>query len=266
MNLLLSPWLKLAIALLPVFSFLMPAPGAHPSVGPRPRAAAGDVREEINKTITLAPGSQVTIRGINGGVEIETWNGNQAEIHIEITASSREALERRPLLVENTADSLTIRTLRGDDGDDDRGYVRHRVRLRLPTSIHLKASSVNGGLEVGEITGAVAISSINGGVRVAQAGSATEITSVNGRVTVSLTSLGDQGLRISSINGGIELRLPATTNAELEVRSVNGGVDTDFPVAVTGMQRRGELRGTLGSGGARIAITSVNGGVHLKRL
>jgi len=263
MSTLRSPWLKRAAAQLPVLSLLMPVAYAGPRVAP----SVGDVREEINKTVTLAPGSQVTIRGINGGVTIETGNGNQAEIHIQITASDREALERRPLLVEDTPNSLTIRTENRDDHDDyHHGHVRHQVRLRVPNSIHLKVSSVNGGVEVGEITGSLAVSSVNGGVRVAQAGSASELHSINGRVSVSLTSLGDQGLRISSINGGLELRIPATTNAELDVRSVNGGVDSDLPLTVTGTQRRGELRGTIGSGGARIDISSVNGGIHLKRL
>jgi len=257
-----SPWLKRAAGQLPVLSLLVPLSYASLEAAP----LTADVREEINKTITLNPNSQVTIRGINGSVEIETWNSGQAEINITITASDRGALERRPLLVENTPSSLTIHTEELDEGGHHRGNVRHHVRLRLPNSIHLKVSSVNGRVEVGEITGSVAISSINGGVRVAHAGSASQISSVNGGVSISLGSLGEQGLRVSSINGGIELRIPAATNAELEVRSVNGGVDADFPMTITGRQKHGELRGTLGSGGARIDISSVNGGVRLRKL
>jgi hypothetical protein len=263
MYLLISPWLKMVAACLPVLGWLSPAPFAELTAAPQ---SAGDIREESNKTITLAPGSQVAIRGINGGVTIETWNSQQAEIHIIITASDREAMERRPLLVEDTPNSLTIRTEEQRGYGRERGYVRHQVRLRLPQSIDLKVSSVNGGVEVGAITGSLALSSINGGARVAQAGSASEIASVNGRVSVALTRLGEQGLRISSINGGIDLRLPAEVNAELEIRSINGGIDSDLPITVTNVMRRGELRGTLGAGGARIHITSVNGGVHLKRL
>jgi DUF4097 and DUF4098 domain-containing protein YvlB len=249
----------LAAALLPAFGWLWSASSISP--------VQGDVREEINKTVALAPGSQVIIRGINGSVNIETWNSNQAEIHIEITASSREELERRPLLVENTPNSLTIRTeerWREEGGRE--GRVRHRVRLKLPASINLKASSINGGLEVGAISGSVAVSSVNGGVRIVQAGSATELTSINGRVSIALTELGSEGLRVSSINGGLELGFAETINAEIEVRSVNGGLNTDFPVAVRGEQRRGELSGTIGAGGPRIEIRSVNGGIRLKKL
>jgi hypothetical protein len=66
---------------------------------------AVDVTEQINKTITLAPGSNVRISGINGSVTIETLDGDKGEINITIRASDREAMERRPwwLRIRRTA-------------------------------------------------------------------------------------------------------------------------------------------------------------------
>jgi DUF4097 and DUF4098 domain-containing protein YvlB len=228
----------------------------------------GDVTEQINKTITLAPGSNVTIRGINGRVNIETWDSDKAEINITIKASDREALERRPILVDNTPNSLTIRTVEDREGRrwrGERGWVRHEVNLKLPKSINLKISSVNGTVGVGAITGEVAVSSVNGRVDVAQAGTATELSSINGRVSLSLLRLGEGGLRVSSVNGGVEIGLPASTNAEVDVRSVNGGIDSDLPITVQGEMKRGQMRGTIGAGGPQITVTSVNGGVTLRR-
>lgn len=269
MHLLLAHCLKLAMTLLPVLAWLTPAPCADERA-PLAYPAPQEVREEVNKTITLAPGSQVALSGINGGVKIETWNGNQAEIHITITASDRAAFDRRPLLVEDSGNSLTIRTDdrrdRDRDHDRDRGYVRHQVLLRLPNSINLNVNGVNGGVEVGQITGTVGINGINGTVSVAQAGRATKLTGINGHVSVALTSLGEDGLHISGINGGVELRIPANTNAELDVRGTNGGVDSELQMMTTGTPRRGELRGTIGSGGPRIDVSGVNGGIRIKRL
>ncbi|MCI0524786.1 MAG: hypothetical protein L0Y75_05935, partial [Acidobacteria bacterium] len=227
-----------------------------------------DVTDQINKTITLAPGSNVTIRSINGRVNIETWDGEKAEINIVIKASDREAMERRPILVDNTPNSLIIRVeedREGRRGGWDRGWVRHEVNLKLPKSINLKISSVNGAVGVGAITGEVGVSSVNGRVEVAQAGTATGLSSINGRVTLSLLRLGEGGLRVSSVNGGVEIGLPSATNAEVDVRSVNGGIDSDLPITVVGEMKRGQLRGTIGSGGPQITITSVNGGVTLRR-
>ena len=232
-------------------------------------SATGDVTDQINKTVTLTPGSNVRVSGINGSVTAETWDGDRAEINITIKASDREAMERRPIIVENTPNSLTIRTIEDRESKKwgwDRGWVRHEVRLKLPRSINLKVSSVNGVVNVGQITGEVGVSSVNGRVDVAQAGTATEISSINGRTTISLMRLGESGLRVSSVNGGVEIGLPSNTNANIDVRSVNGGIDSDLPITVVGEMKRGQLQGTIGSGGPQITISSVNGGVVLRRI
>lgn len=230
------------------------------------QTASGDVAEQVNKTITLAPSSQVRISGINGRVSIETSDSNQAEINISIRASSREAMEQRPLIIDHTADSLTIRTEQDREGKRwDRGWVRHEVRLRLPREISLKTSGVNGAVDVGQITGTVEVSGVNGRVDVAQAGTATQLSGINGRTSVALLRLGDGGLRVSGINGGVEIGLPVTTNAEIDVSGTNGGVNSDLPITVIGEMKRGQLRGTLGAGGPAIKVSGVNGGVTLRR-
>jgi hypothetical protein len=229
-----------------------------------------DVTNQINKTVTLAPGSNVKIQSINGLVSIETWDGNQAEINITVRASDTVAMERRPIIIENTPNSLTIRVEEDNDREGrrrgaDRGWVRHEARLKLPKSVNLKVSSVNGKVDVGAITGEVGVSSVNGGVVVAQAGTATELSSINGGISVSLLRLGEGGLRVHSVNGGVKIGLPSETNAEIDVHSINGGINSDLQITVVGEMKRGQLRGRVGDGGPPISITSVNGGVELRR-
>lgn len=226
----------------------------------------GEVREQINRSVPLTSGAQVTIKGINGAVTIETLEGAEtAELDITIRASDREALVRRPLIIEEGDNRLTIRTEDQHDRGRRREWVNHRVRLRLPRDVNLGISSVNGGITVGAIGGDISIASINGRVRVDQAGSATEIKSVNGGVSISLDHLGNSGLKVSSVNGGVELGFGSALNAQLEVRGVNGSINSEFPLTVQGEVKRGELSGAIGAGGAPISITSVNGGVQIRR-
>ncbi len=230
-------------------------------------AAAGDVQDQINKTLTLSPGTDVRVSSFNGSVKIETWDSDRAEINIQVKASDREAMDRRPVIIEHNGNSLVIRTENDREGGKwgrDHGWVHHEVNLRLPRAISLKVSSINGSVHAGQITGAVAVSSVNGSVQIAQAGTATTLTSINGRVSVSVGRIGEGGLRVSSINGGVEIGLPQSTNADVEVRSVNGGINTDIPINILGEMKRGQLTGKLGSGGARIEVNSVNGGVTLR--
>lgn len=227
----------------------------------------GDVQDQINKTVTLGPGADVRVSGFNGHVKIETSDTDRAEIHIQVRASSQEAMDRKAVIIDHTGNTLTIRTENDREGKGhwDRGWVRHEVNLRLPRSISLKVSSINGGVNVGQITGEIGVSSVNGRVEIAQAGTATELSSINGHTSISVRRIGEGGLRVSSINGGVEINLPESTNADVEVRSVNGGIDTDLPINVVGEMKRGQLTGKIGSGGARISVTSVNGGVALRR-
>jgi DUF4097 and DUF4098 domain-containing protein YvlB len=224
-----------------------------------------EVTEEINKTVTLAPGSSVRVSGINGPVTVETGEGDRAEIEIRIKAASREAMERKPLRIENTPNSLTIRTVEEREGKRDRDWVKHDVHLRLPRDLSMNISGVNGTVDVGPIDGGIVISGINGRVDVAQAGSATNLSGINGGIKISLTSLGEGGLSVSGINGGVEIGFPASIDADVDVSTVNGPVDSDLPITLLGELKRGQLKGTIGSGGKRIAISAINGRVQLRR-
>jgi hypothetical protein len=230
--------------------------------------SSGDVTSQINKTITLAPGSNVKVGIISGDINIETWDSDRGEINITIKASDTAAMERQPIIVEDTPNSLTIRVEDDKEGrrrGRERGWVSHDVRLKLPKSINLKVSSVNGAIDVGAITGEVTGSSVNGGIVIAQAGTATQLSSVNGSISISLLRLGESGLRVSTVNGGVKIGLPPETNAEIDFRSVNGSVNSDLPITVIGEVKRHELRGRIGDGGPQITINSVNGGVTLRR-
>jgi hypothetical protein len=56
-------------------------------------------RDEFTQSYTLAPGAVVTVNDISGPVEIETWDGKTAEVHVVRSAPSREELERKKIVV-----------------------------------------------------------------------------------------------------------------------------------------------------------------------
>ena len=68
-----------------------------------------DVRQEIRETYVLSPGARVELSGLNGPVKIETSDNSKAEVYIERTASTQEALDRRKVIVEADSNSLRIR-------------------------------------------------------------------------------------------------------------------------------------------------------------
>ncbi len=225
-------------------------------------------KEEIKQTYQLASGAQVDVSGINGTVDIETANGNTAEVHIIRSARTKEDLQYHKIIIEPSANKLVIR----GENKKERGYegrnrnVRHEVILRLPRQIQLATSGVNGRVTVGEIDGPINISGINGRVEVAQAAGYSTLSGINGRVKVTLTRMNERGIQISGINGGVELAFTDSLNADLDVSGINGSVDAaDFPLTIQGKMERHSFRAKIGSGGAPINVSGVNGKVRITR-
>ena len=232
------------------------------------QSTGAEVRDEIRKTVELSPGARVDVSGINGAVTIETSDTRTAEIHIERTAESQEALNRRKIVINHTADSLSIK---GEKEGSVLGRIfgsnpKEKVTLRLPRQIALNTSGVNGAVKVGEIDGPVDISGINGRVDVAEASGSANFSGINGQVSFALKGLGKAGIEISGINGNIELRLSESVNADLEASGMNGVVTSELANVIVDKTSRGNYTARIGSGGAPISASGINGNIRLKGL
>lgn len=218
-------------------------------------------RDEIRKSVEVAPGSRVEVSGINGAVTVETTSGSTAEIHIVRSARTREDLNRRRVLIEEGPGALKIR------GESDRGRgpdVRQRVMLKLPRSVDLSVKGVNGRVVVGEIDGMIHVSGINGSVEVAHAMSTSDISGINGRVRIALDRVHESGMSISGVNGKVELYFTETVNADVSVTGINGHVrNENGSITVIGKISPSNFRGKIGAGGPEIRVSGVNGNVEL---
>lgn len=224
-------------------------------------------RDEFRQSYQLSSGARVELRGINGSVEIETSNGNTAEVEIVRLARNREDLEFQKIAVEATSSSLVVRGEK--DRDNWRGRnreVRQRVTLKIPRQVDFHVTGINGRVRAGEIDGTLHADGINGSVEVAQAVGYAQISGVNGRVVVTIAKLGERGIDVNGINGGVEIKFADDLNAELDVSGCNGRVYTDVPnVTMLGKVTRDNFRARIGSGGTRISVSGVNGRVRLSR-
>ncbi|HKO97154.1 MAG TPA: hypothetical protein VJU86_09185 [Pyrinomonadaceae bacterium] len=232
------------------------------------KTSSADVRDEIRKSFQLSPGARVEVSGINGAVKIETSNTTTADIYIERTADSTEALNRRKITIEATADKLTIRGDRNEDGLLSKVFgsnPRENVVLKLPRQVALLTKGVNGAVRVGEIDGSVEVSGINGRVEIAQAQGSADFSGINGSVSVALRNL-SKGIEISGINGNIELKLGDDVNADLKAHGMNGKVISELPSVVVDRTSHGNYTAKIGAGGTSISASGINGNIRLVRI
>ena len=223
-------------------------------------------KDEINQTYALSPGAKVTINDIAGPVEIETWDGETAEVHIVRSARTREDLDHKKILIEHTPSSLSIFTEPQPNRDRwDRVNVRQRVTLKLPRRISLKANDIAGHVRIGEIDGDLRINDVAGSLEVARVNGSPHINDIAGSVKVSVGELGGEGLRINDIAGRLELVIASGTNADLDVSDVSGRIGVEVPNAMAvGKIERERYRGKLGNGGPAIVISDIAGSVTVR--
>jgi hypothetical protein len=229
---------------------------------------AGDVRDDIRQSYELSPGARVELVGLNGSVKIETSDTKTAEVHIERSASSQEALDRRKVYIEADSNSLRIRGEKGNSGFFSRFFepsAVERVTLKLPRQISLQAKGVNGSFLTTDIDGPVEIAGVNGRVQIASATGTATFKGINGNVVVGLKKLDQDGVTLSGINGNIELQFGSEVNADFDAHGMNGRVISDLPNVSIDKTKRGNYSARIGNGGTGITAKGINGNIRFSR-
>ena len=244
--------------------------GLSKAVGISSEDSQGEARDETRKSFELQPGARLDVQGINGKVEIQTSDTKTAEVYVLRTAKNSESLSRREVVIEQTATGLLVR------GKEARhvGVWEHlfgsnpneQVTIKAPRQIALSLKGINGRVTSGDVDGTIEAKGINGRVELGQASESAEIGGINGSVVVGLKQLGARGARISGVNGGIELRLANGLNADLTAKGMNGNVRSEISEVTVDREEFGHgYSAHIGSGGAPITLSGINGNVRLTR-
>lgn len=261
--------------LLPALALLTVAP----LLGAQERASD----REFRWTGNLPSGRTIFVRNMNGGIRVDRATGSEvevlaekrwrrgdpADVRIEVTrigTGSQDVLVCAWWRQTTDCDEQGYRTESNDrrwrDRDND---VAVEFTIRVPAGVRLDISTVNGGLEIRGATSVVEAHTVNGGIRAESSGGPVNANTVNGDIEVRMGNLGNQDLSFETVNGSIEVYVPDGLNAEVEMRTVNGRVGSDFPMTVSGRINPRRLRATIGSGGRRISLETVNGSVELRK-
>ena len=234
---------------------------------------------------TVAQGKTIEIVGVNG--DVDATASPDGRVHVRATRTARRSNpESVRIEVVEHANGVTIcavyPTPSGSrhENDCEEGGGQSSVQdndvqvdftVQVPAGVRFAGSTVNGGVEGTGLRSDVEASTVNGDVRVETSGMA-QANTVNGdiRARVGATTPSED-MDFSTVNGSIELTAPAGLDADLEATTVNGEIDSDFDVRSQGpvMDRqslRRSLRGTIGDGGEDLDLTTVNGGIRLRRI
>ncbi len=225
-------------------------------------------RECQMKESTIAASGRVSIdSGTNGGVQVKGWSKSEVLVRtrVETWAPTESDAKGMQGQVNIQTAGGQIRASAPDFGRD-RGYsVSFEVFVPQRTDVSAKAH--NGGISIQDVRGRIDFDTTNGGVKLARLGGAVKGKTVNGGVNIELTGSSWDGeeLDVATTNGGVSLNAPANYSARLETSTVNGGFRSELDGTVRGNVGGKNMSMTLGSGGPLIKVTTVNGGIHIKK-
>ena len=224
-----------------------------------------DVREE-----SLPRVSALDIdTGGNGGIAVRGVSGSTARVRFRIVARARSDADARRLAQEIDISTTDGRIRARGPRTRDRENWSVDVEVETPRDLPLTLLTQNGGITIEDVTGRTRFETSNGGVTLIDVAGDVRGSTVNGGMVVRLDGRRweGEGLDVATTNGGVRMVLPDDYNAELSAQTTNGGLNIDFPVTVqgrlSGINRR--IVTTLGSGGPRLNVRTVNGGVSIAR-
>jgi DUF4097 and DUF4098 domain-containing protein YvlB len=210
----------------------------------------------------LSHSGRVAIQNLYGNVSITAWDRDAVLVEAIKHSTDPRRLEDARIVVEPTADSLSIRTQYA--GSDAEHPTSVEYRITVPRGINLESVVLtNGQLSLDGLSGSVKASAVNGDIRALKLGGQAELSTINGQVEADFdrTSRANP-ISLSSVNGPIHLTIPSGSGASVEAHNLSGGIASDLGhVARTPAGHRLLVKG---SGGAQIHVKNVNGGISIR--
>jgi hypothetical protein len=228
----------------------------------------------------LASGQTIEIKGING--DVRATSSLSADVEVTATRSARRS-DPNDVRIEVVphGGGVTICAIYpaqpgrepntcepGGRGRSNNGANDTAVHfdVRVPAGVGFVGRTVNGAVSGQSLRGDAEAHTVNGSARLNTSGRALAST-VNGSVDVTMGRADwPDGASFTTVNGGITLTLPSALDAELHAEMLTGSLTSDFPVSVTSTSESPRrVRGTIGNGGRRLNLSTVNGSIRLLR-
>lgn len=239
--------------------------------------ASGKAQDTWTRTYTLADQGRLELINVNGRITAEpapddkvTVEGRRS-VKASTDEAAKEKLAELQIREEVTGDRVRVESRPPRLS----GFGGHEIEwaIKVPRGVVVDLRTVNGGVRITGLQGEVHARTTNGGVRGKDVGTQIlEASSVNGGIEIEFTRPLEStaSVEVETVNGGVELGLMADSKATISARAVNGGVSvTDLPVEkqeqANSFESKRRLEGTLNGGGAKVKISTTNGGVRITR-
>ena len=258
--------------------------------------------DEWSHRYTLKGRAELLLRSDDGSVRVET--GDRTDVEAVVTTVGWRIGNGEVTVTDSqTGDRVSIE-VRVPRHWHMTGHRKVELLVRIPREADLDVQTGDGSVDVGALSGKIAVSTGDGPVRVEglrgeirlhtgdgpikasglegrlRADTGDGSMDVRGRFDALDLRTGDgqieaavergskvgEAWSLRSGDGGIVLRVPDDLSADVEAHTGDGHIDLGAPVTVSGGVSQSDVRGKLGAGGAPLRLQTGDGSIRLQRL
>ena len=246
-------------------------------------------RESIHKTFRVAAGENVSkliSDQINGPIRVTGTTGNEIRVDVDkrIRAETQSDLDdaKHEVKLEMTQDGNSVKLYedgpyRHNDGWHHRHYsVTFECDIQVPAGATLDLRTMNGTIEVRNVSGDYQVHTMNGKVDMDGIGGAGPVETMNGSVRVAFNRNPTRESSFHTMNGSVDVYFHNQPDADFHIETMHGGVYADFDVTSLPTTVKGEISGSrfvyrtggpmnvrAGKGGPQINLHTMNGSIRL---
>jgi len=203
---------------------------------------------EQTRARTQSGSGNEKIEGIRGPVRAASGSGNMefrniaAEVRTDTGSGHIQASDLRGGLVANTgngnirADAISG-AFSGNTGNGD-------VQVNASTLGDVRLQTGSGSIQVDQVKGA--------------------LTAVTGSGDIDIRGTQTASWKLQAGSGSIHVHLPSDAAFELNAHSGSGDIHTEHPLTTNANMRQGEMRGTVGGGGALLDVSTGSGNIQIE--
>lgn len=205
--------------------------------------------------------------GQNGGTTVKGWSRHDMLVRARVEGWGETDADAHAMVSQVQVETSGGQVHASGPEAAHNAWWSVSFEIFVPQTTDLTLKTFNGGISLSDVRGNLQFEANNGGIALKRVAGEVHGSTVNGGVHVELVGRTWEGnqLQVTTTNGGVTLALPENYSAHLQTETVNGSIQSDFPVTMQGDEKPRHLDFNLGSGGPLLRVTTMNGGVKLKR-
>jgi DUF4097 and DUF4098 domain-containing protein YvlB len=205
-----------------------------------------EVPRDTEVASNVASGNQ-SIRGVRGPVKIQSVSG---------------AIAVADIAGEAQLTSLNGAIAATNIGDAVRASSSSGAIAIAAVKDDVRATSQSGAISISKVAGRVEAQSSSSAIEVDGVTNDVKMRGVSGGLTLHGNPAPNSFWDLHTVSGTVEVGIPTGANFHLLAESTGGEISTNFPIMIE-EQGKHSLRAQIGTGGARVEIHTVSGGIRL---